>query len=193
MKLINKLKKINKLYYTIADLQKITGYKTDSLYVILNRFINQKELMRLASGVYILMERYGEIEKIANLIYFPSYLSFESALSKQGVISQMPYLLNFTTVNKTKKLMLGDYRVEYRKIKEELFWGYKMTDGLMIATPEKALFDMYYIASFGKADFDFQAVDKSRIDMNRVKEMFDKFGVKISLPSEGLSLRPHKG
>lgn len=181
MKLINQLKTIDKLFYTIADLQKITGFNADSLYVILNRLINQEGLIRLAPGIYILPERFGEIEKIANAVYFPSYLSFESALSKHGVISQVPYLLTFATISKTKKLQLQNYRIEYRKLKEELFFGYEITaEGLMIATPEKALFDMYYIASFGKTGFDFQGVDESRIDMGLVSEWLNRFGVKNS-------------
>lgn len=179
MKLLKTLKTINKLYYTIADLQKITGYRPDSLYVALNRLAKQHELVRLAAGIYILPERYGEIEKIANTIYFPSYLSFESALSKHGAISQIPYALTFATVLKTKKMRLGNCQVEYRKIKEELFGGYEVaTDGFMIATPEKALFDMYYIASFGKAGFDFQSVDTGRIDMKQVEKMLNRHGVR---------------
>lgn len=181
MKLLKTLKTINKLYYTIADLQKISDCKPDSLYVALNRLIKQNELHRLAPGLYVLPERYGEIEKIANSIYFPSYLSFESALSRHGVISQIPYTLSFATVLKTKKMRLGVYQVEYRKIKEELFGGYEVTtDGLMVAAPEKALFDMYYIASFGKAGFDFQSVDTGRIDMKQVEEMLKQVGIRMA-------------
>ena len=32
-----------------------------------------------------------ELERTANELYYPSYLSFESALSRYGILSQIPY------------------------------------------------------------------------------------------------------
>ena len=112
MKFIKRLKKINKLYYTIADILTITNYSENSLYVILNRLVKQGELIRITSGIYILPEQYGEIERIANALYFPSYLSFDTALAKFGVISQLPYTLMFATPLKTKTIHLSNYKAE---------------------------------------------------------------------------------
>ncbi len=176
MKFLNQLKEINKLYFTTRDLQAIGGYNPNTLYVVLNRLVKEGKLIRLTSGIYILPERYGEIERIANSIYFPSYLSFESALAKYGIISQIPYTLMFATPLKTRTILLDNYRVEYRSIKEELFFGYTTNpDGLLIATPEKALFDMIYLSSFGKINFDFQAINKSKIDLRAVKLMIKRY------------------
>lgn len=176
MKFLKKLKQINKLYYTISDLLKIGDYKANSLYVILDRLVEQGELIRLTTGVYILPEKYGEIERIANSLYFPSYLSFEAALAKYGAISQLPYTLMFATPLKTKKLQLDEYRIEYRSIKKTLFWGYKIDrEKLYIATPEKAFFDMYYLASYGKVEFDFQAIDKTKVNIKVVNNMLKKY------------------
>ncbi len=176
MKFLKNLKEINKLYFTTRDLLAIGNYKPDSLYVVLNRLVKQGELIRLTNGLYILPERYGEIERIVNSIYFPSYLSFEAALAKYGIISQIPYTLMFATPLKTKTIQLGNYRVEYRSIKGNLFFGYTINkEGLFIATPEKALFDMYYLYSFGKTNFDFKAVDQTKVNMKTVKIMIQKY------------------
>ncbi len=176
MKFLKKLKEINKLYYTTSDLLAISDYEVNSLYVILNRLVKNSELIRLATGIYILPERYGEIERIANSIYFPSYLSFDTALAKYGVLSQLPYTLMFSTPLKTKSIQLGEYRIEYRSIRRTLFWGYTINkEGLYIATPEKALFDMYYLSSYGKIDFDFQSIDKNRVDMEVVDSLRERY------------------
>jgi len=176
MKFIKKLKKLNKLYYTIADILTISDYSENSLYVILNRLVKQGELVRITSGIYILPERYGEIEQIANTLYFPSYLSFDTALAKFGVISQLPYTLMFATPLKTKTIQLSDYKAEYRKLKKELFFGYTINkEGLFIATPEKALFDIYYISSFGKMYFDFKSIDSTKVEIEKVKYMIKKY------------------
>ena len=188
MNFIKRLKKINKLYYTIADLLTITNYSENSLYVILNRLVKQGELIRITSGIYILPERYGEIERIANTLYFPSYLSFDTALAKFGVISQLPYTLMFATTLKTKTIKLSDYKAEYKKLKKELFFGYTINkEGLLIATPEKALFDIYYISSFGKMYFDFNSIDVSKVEMKKVKYLIKKYlnrnSINLATPS----------
>lgn len=164
------------MYFTIADLLAFSKYAEDSLNVTLNRLVQRNELIRLAQGIYILPDRYGEIERIANCCYFPSYLSFDTALAKYGAISQIPYTLMFATPLKTRKLQLGNYQIEYRKIKEALFFGYTIDkNGLLIAAPEKALFDLYYISSFGKMTFDFKSIDTGRIDMDSVTAMVQKY------------------
>lgn len=169
MKFIESLKKINKLYYTTLDLAAIGSYSSQSLYVVLNRLVKQGHLIRLTHGIYILPEHYGEIEKIANILYSPSYLSFESALAKYGVISQIPYTLLFATPLKTKKVRLDKYRVEYKKIKKEYFYGYQIAkDGLYIATPEKAVFDIYYFTLLGRMTFDFGSIDFSKLETAKI-------------------------
>jgi len=166
MKLLKRLKGLDKLYYTTSDIRKIENYSEGSLYVVLSRLVNRGDLIRLTSGIYILPERYGEIEKIANVLYTPSYLSFESALSKYGIVSQIPYTLSYATTRKTRKTSLGQYPVEYRKMRSDLFFGYRQRDdGVFIATAEKALFDVFYFVSLGKLPFDFSSLDVRDVDM----------------------------
>lgn len=167
-----KLKEIDKLYYTVNDIRKIENYTDGSLYVILNRMVNNGDIIRLASGIYILPERYGEIEKIANLLYTPSYLSFESALSKYGMLSQLPYTFSFATTRKSRKITLGDYPVEYRQLKSGLFFDYtQANNGISIATPEKALFDTLYLSMIGKLSIDFTSLDMRSVDGKKVKKV----------------------
>jgi len=169
MKLLKKLKEIDKLYYSVNDIRKIKNYTDGSLYVTLNRLVKNGELIRLASGIYILPDRYGEIEKIANVLYTPSYLSFESALSKYGILSQIPYTLSFATTRKTRKSTLGNYPVEYRQLRSELFFDYTQTNnGIYIATPEKALFDTLYFSMIGKLSIDFSSLDTGSLDVTKV-------------------------
>jgi len=92
-----------------------------------------------------------ELERTANELYYPSYLSFESALSRYGILSQIPYTLTFATNRRSKKILLRDREVEYRQLKKEYFFGYKLEKGLYIAEPEKAVLDQLYMISKGKA------------------------------------------
>ncbi|RKY47464.1 MAG: hypothetical protein DRP88_04415 [Candidatus Neomarinimicrobiota bacterium] len=172
MRLLKKLKEINKSIYTVADIQKITGYSRSVCYVLLNRLISRDELIRLKNGVYTLPEKLGDIELIANHLYFPSYLSLESALSKYGVISQIPYQLNFVTTLKTKRIEIMNRTLSYHMIKAKYFDYYtRLDNGLFIAIKEKALFDLIYFSSAGKYTFVKSYLNPDKIDMELFVEI----------------------
>jgi len=173
--LIDKLKEINKVYYTINDLIKISGYSKESLFVTLSRLVNQKRLLRLASGIYILEDNSNKVDFIANTIYSPSYLSFESALSRYGILSQSVYILTFATQKKSLKKILGNIEVEYRQINKSLFGDYKKDGELLIATPEKALLDSLYFVSWGKMQLSLKSLDLKEINKSMIINLSKKF------------------
>lgn len=176
MKWIKSFRAINKRYITLPDIVKITGMAPSSVHVLLNRLIKQGELIRLTINCYILPETTSELTSIANQLVFPSYMSFESILSQTGVLSQMPFTLSFATLFKTKHIHLGERNVEYRQIKPNLFWGYvKQTDGLWIAEPEKALFDLIYFVSIGKSKTDLSILDYNKINLPVVRQMLTDY------------------
>ena len=175
---LKKLKEIGKSYYTLADLSKIYSGKKESLKVLLSRLTKKKRILRLKRDIYILPENFSQIEKIANQIYFPSYLSFESALSYFGILSQIPYTLTFVTSLKTKKITLLNTPIEYCQIKKELFFGYFLKDGLYIAFPEKALLDILYFVSLGKLKINLKNVDFLRIKKKKLFKYLDKYPLK---------------
>lgn len=131
--------------------------------------------MRLRKNVYKLFIADSDIEKTANELYFPSYLSFESALSRYGILSQIPYTLTFATTRPSKKLVLRDTAVEYRHLKSELFFGYTLENGSYIAKPEKALLDELYLMSRGKAKIDIEELDLREINLALIEEYAEKF------------------
>lgn len=162
-----KLNTLDKDYFTFADLLKLWDGSLASLKVVLSRAVKSGELKKLKANIYIPSSRNVPIEKIANKIYYPSYLSFESALSNYGILSQIPYVLTFATPLKTKKIILGDTKIEYRQLKKDLFFGFVLKDGLYIALPEKALLDSFYLASLGKLNLNFKRLDYGKINNKR--------------------------
>jgi len=169
--LLTILRELDKNYYTISDLRMITKLPLDSLYVALSRLSKNNSLIRLTSGIYILADKYNKIDTIANALYQPSYLSFETALSRYGILSQVPYLLTFATSRKSLKKKLGDVAVEYRKLKSNLFFGYEKVDSLFIAAPEKAFLDTLYLISFGKLNINIDSLDLKEIDLKKAKKI----------------------
>jgi predicted transcriptional regulator of viral defense system len=165
------LRRIGKAYYTVADLGKVTGLTRESLYVTLTRLVRRGLLVRLTSGIYILPEQYTQIDVVANILYQPSYLSFESALSRYGVLSQIPYVLTFATTAKSTRRTLGNTEVEYRSIKKSLFFGYEKNGSLLIASPEKAVLDTLYFVSFGKLNLRLEQLDLKAISKQQLRRL----------------------
>ena len=172
---LKKLRQFDKLYFTISDLLKIGAFTRGSLYVTLSRLVQRKELMRLTGGVYILPEKFSQIDLVGNALYQPSYLSFESALSRYGLLSQVPYTLTFATTRKSYRVRVSNIEIEYRKIREDLFFGYKQAGSLLIASRAKAVIDSLYFVSFGKASVTLDDLDLRSLDRALMTRLARKF------------------
>lgn len=175
IELIKVLEGFNRPFYTISDLEKVTGLLRDSLYVTIKRLVDRGVLERMGSGIYRLFTTTPSIEKVASSLYIPNYLSFESALSRYGVLTLVPYTLTFATTRKTRRFTIEGRDIEFRQLKRELFWGYEMEGGIYIARPEKAFLDLVYFASRGKASIDMDEIDMAKLSVSELKKLSKKF------------------
>ena len=64
---LERLKSLNKDYYTIADLEKIFGTRRKSLLVGLSRLKKRGKIIRLRKGLYQLPQTSFNLEKIATI------------------------------------------------------------------------------------------------------------------------------
>ena len=173
--LIKFLDRLNKPFYSIADLEKITSLSRKSLYVTLKRLVDRGILEKVGPGIYRPFTSKTSMEKIAASLYVPNYLSFESLLSRYGVLNLVPYTITFATTRKTRRITLLGKAIEYRQIKKELFWGYEIKGGIYTAKPEKAFLDLVYLASRGVASVDLDELDTKKLSSKKVKEFSKKF------------------
>lgn len=167
-KILQKLERLKKDYYSIADFEKIFNQKRNILYVTLNRLVKKNWISRIQRGLYTIsiLPRASE-EKIASQLYLPNYLSFESALSRYGIIDKIPYTISFATTKKTKTMKLKNKVIEFRQIKKDLFFGFSLKDGVNIGYPEKVLLDQIYFVSRGKAVIDYEEINLKGLDRSR--------------------------
>lgn len=179
IELLQNLKRLKKPYFTLRDFQKILGRDKNTTAVTLNRYTKSGSIKRLATNIYVPALSEYDLEEIANTYYSPSYLSFESALAKYGILSEKPYILTFATPRRTKKIVLGKTEVEYRNIKKELFYGFVRKNGLDIATPEKALLDQIYFSVFGKGELKTEKLSLERIDSQKLQSLAERFPERV--------------
>jgi predicted transcriptional regulator of viral defense system len=114
---------------------------------------NKGYLIRLKKGFYVLSPqftgRHYSLPIVANLLYGPSYLSFEYALSLYGLIPERVEVLTSVTTQKNKNFETPIGFFTYRHLPLTLYpHGVALretTDGrtFLIATPEKALLDIF--------------------------------------------------
>jgi len=175
IELITKLSGFNKPYFTVADLEKILGLQKKSLLVTLTRLVKSGVLIRPRKNVYLVFSESHPTEEVANQIYFPSYLSFESALSRHGILSQIPYTLTFATTRSSKKMLLQNLEVEYSHIQNKLFFGYSQIGNINVADPEKALLDQLYLVSKGTRNISIEELDLSGINKTKLDSYANKF------------------
>lgn len=173
--LVSKLTALRKAYFTVADLERVLGMDRNSLYVTLNRLVKSGVLIRLRKNAYTIFTELVDAEKIANELYFPCYLSFESALSRYGILSQIPYTLTFAATRPSKKMKIGDFEMEFHHLKSNLFFGYALEKGKNVAVPEKALLDELYLMSRGKARVNIEELDLKDINKKVLAKYAKKF------------------
>lgn len=125
-----------------------------SIHNGVSRSLKSKDLIQLKRGLYLFSKnlRRGPVSKflIANKMYGPGYVSFESALSHYGLIPEGVYTTTSAChQRKTKNFVseLGDFSYEYIPC-SEFFLAVvhdKVKGGVLIASPIRALFDLIYL------------------------------------------------
>jgi predicted transcriptional regulator of viral defense system len=117
--------------------------------VKINAFLKTGEIIRIKKGLYVPGTKYNrDISRgvLANLIYGPSYVSYEYALSRHGCIPEKVVGVTSACAKKNKEFSTPVGTFRYRKIPENVFsFGVELTEEeqypFLIASPEKALVD----------------------------------------------------
>ena len=167
--IIKKLKEKDISLFTPSDFKKIFQIKKENTaYKVLERLTKKGILKRLIKKKYLFAFLESDDFQIANFLYYPSYISLESALSFYGIITQFPYQITSITPKKTKTIKALNKEFSYSRIKPQLFFSYEKKEKFLIATPEKALFDYFYFCSkglrnFEKDDFDLKKINKKKL------------------------------
>ena len=172
-------RELNKSFFTIADLEKITGLPRRSLYVTLKRWGDKGLIERVGQGIYLPPMTDVSLENVAAQLYIPNYLSFESALARYGILNLVPYTLTYATPRKTRRFSLRNQGVEFRQISPKLFFGYEIKNGINIATPEKAFLDQVYFHCRGKGSLDFDELNLKGLSPQIAKEYAERFPVYV--------------
>jgi predicted transcriptional regulator of viral defense system len=169
------LSALPKPYFTTADLERIIGLTGKSLAVTLGRLVKDNVLLRVRRNMYVVAGTAIDVERIGMALRYPSYLSFESALSRHGILSQIPHTVTFATTRPSGHETIATIHVEYSHLPTALFWGYKNENGLQVAEPEKALLDQLYMVAKGNRSLVIDELDLHSINHKTFNEYASRF------------------
>lgn len=103
---------------------------------------------------------------IANKIYKPSYISFETAMSHFRLIPESIYMITSASTKRTSLFETPMARFSYRTIKPALFFGYSLLPGgIKMAFMEKAILDYFYLNPALRSENDFASLRINREEM----------------------------
>jgi predicted transcriptional regulator of viral defense system len=122
----------------------------------LNKYAKAGKLVRVCRGIYAKDASYDRFE-MATRIYTPSYISFESVLTRTGVNFQY-YDTIFVASYLTRDIEVDGQKISLVRMRGDVLsniMGIENRDGVWIATRERAFLDRLYVSK----DYHFDNVD----------------------------------
>jgi len=180
---------IKHLIFSLLDIRKVYP---DFSHRQLNRWKEKGYLIKIRQGYYSLLEK--DLDRnfllyASNRIYSPSYISLEMALSYYNLIPEEVFQITSVSTKKTIDFQTPIGNFVYRHLKQSIFFGYKLVEydkqhNIMIAEPEKALLDYFYLNPriFSGDDFIETRINQdefdNQINLKTFKNYLSNFGNK---------------
>ncbi|MFP5384714.1 MAG: hypothetical protein ACLGHN_01455 [Bacteriovoracia bacterium] len=134
--------------------------------------VRKGDLIPIKRELYLIGEKYKKLyskEALANIIYGPSAISFEYALSFHGLIPERVEAVTSVCFKRNKEFRTPIGAFTYRYISQEMFpIGIELhiseLGNFIMATPEKALCDVVYFQKLKKEEILEFVIENMRID-----------------------------
>ena len=113
----------------------------------LKKYVKAQKLTRAHRGLYAKDKNYNKFE-LATRIYTPSYISFETVLTREGINFQY-YGNIFVASYINREINIGDQKISFVRMKDYVLSntvGIGHEDGYDIASRERAFLDRVYVS-----------------------------------------------
>ena len=137
----------------------------------LYRYIKAGKLYSVRKGVYAKDKNYEKYE-LATKIFTPAYISFETVLTKAGVVFQF-YSQIFVASYLTREFTIDDQVYVLKKVKDSILTnqtGIEVKENYFVASPERAFLDVVYL----NKEYHFDNL--SGLDWNKVDQILPIYG-----------------
>lgn len=152
MKQIAALQRLRKLATPAVesrDVAALLHVSASNATTILRRLAAEGMIIHLSRGRWLVNPKVDRLA-LPELISapYPAYISLQSALFHHGMIEQIPSVIYAVTPARPRRLLTPMGTISFHRMPPELFKGFELSTAsdAKIATPEKALFDLVYLA-----------------------------------------------
>lgn len=156
-----------KTIFSTKDVALLWGEEQEQKVALrLNKYVRAGKLVRIRRGIYAKDKNYNRFE-LATRIYTPSYISFETVLTRAGINFQF-YGNIFVASYVTRDIEAGDQKISFIRMKDYVLSntaGIEHQDGIATATKERAFLDRIYISK------DYHFDNLNALDWDKVFEI----------------------
>ena len=152
MNQIEAMQRLRRLATPVAesrDVAALLQVSTSNATTILRRLAGQGVIVHLSRGRWLVHEQVDRLA-LPELISapYPAYISLQSALFHHGLIEQIPSVIYAVTPARPRRLRTPMGTISFHRMPPDLFEGFELLpqSDAKVATPEKALFDLLYLA-----------------------------------------------
>ena len=153
-----------KTIFSTKDIALLWGNKAETAARMrLSQYAKNGKLIRVRQGIYAKDKNYNRFE-LATRIYTPSYISFETVLTRSGINFQY-YETIFVASYVTREIKVDGQNISFIKIKNYVLSnikGIEHSNNVAIATKERAFLDRIYVSK----DYHFDNLDN--LDWDKV-------------------------
>jgi predicted transcriptional regulator of viral defense system len=146
---LQRLKRLGAHGFETRDAAAALAVTAANAHMILRRLAHAGLLIHVSRGRWLQSTNVSPFA-LPELISapYPAYVSLQSALFHHGFIEQVPAVIYAVTLGRPRRVRTPLRVVSFHRIPAELFSGFEVEDasGAKIATAEKALFDLFYLA-----------------------------------------------
>jgi len=190
-------------FFRTSDILTLTGLKPAATTHALQRLASKSLLSQLKRGVWAnrLADPLEPAEAVQHLTFpSPSYISLYTALSRQGVIDEVPRAVYAVTTGRPARLHtpLADFHIHH--LPARLFWGFQQSHSnggtFPMADKEKAFLDLAYLGLVPRSPLGVPySRQKWDLDPQKISRYATRFGfppLNQYLKKRGLGRSPTK-
>ncbi len=146
---LQKLQALSTPVVESRDVAALLQVSASNATTILRRLAAERMIVHLRRGRWLVNQTIDRLA-LPELILapYPAYVSLQSALFHHGLIEQIPSVIYAVTPARTRHLQTPMGTISFHRMPPELFKGFQLSSpsDAKIAIPEKALFDLLYLA-----------------------------------------------
>lgn len=139
----------------------------------LNKYVKAGKLARVRRSIYVKDKNYNRFE-LATRIYTPSYISFETVLTRAGINFQY-YGSIFVASYVTREIKVDGQGISFVRMKDYVLSntvGIDHSEGYSVATKERAFLDRIYVSK------DYHFDNLGALDWDKVFQVLPIYGNK---------------